>query len=431
MPRQVLAQVLVNGLPARAFGVVLEAVVAGQLHHARLGLVGGDRRLPDAGQLHEHGFDLAQLDAVTADLHLRVGPAEEDQPLRVGSHEVTAAVGPLPAQGLQRAETRGVLLGVQVARHPGAADNQLADLAPPDRLPAGGVDHGQTPSVQGQPDAHRLAAGQSRRAGHHGGLGRAVGVPHLPCLARPSLSASAPGHASPPRTSRRTPRRESAGHSDASVGTVETTETRRCASHVTSSGPVLTTDRGAGTRQAPWRQASHISSQEASKATDRPARTRSPGPSGSSRRNILASASTNAAALRWVTATPLGVPVVPEVKMIHASSPGTGRRAPAPTGRASRHDQFTTVADDGADASCGPHQFGTVVRVIHVDGHVGRPDRQDGEDGQVKLGSTGRDADTDPVARAYAHRGEPVTELAAPPAAGPGSPAPTGHRQSR
>ena len=43
-----------------------------------------------------------------------------------------------------------------------------------------------------------------------------------------------------------------------------------------------TSARGAGTRQAPCRQASHISSHEASNATDSPASTRSPGPSGSS-----------------------------------------------------------------------------------------------------------------------------------------------------
>ena len=85
---------------------------------------------------------------------------------------------------------------------------------------------------------------------------------------------------------------------------------------------------GAGTRQAPCRQASHISSQEASKATDRPASTRSRVPSGRSCRNSRASASTNAAALRCVTATPFGFPVEPEVKMIQASSFGPGSRGP-------------------------------------------------------------------------------------------------------
>ncbi len=97
--------------------------------------------------------------------------------------------------------------------------------------------------------------------------------------------------------------------------------------------PVRTSARGAATRQAPCRHASHISSQEASKATESPARTRSPGPIGSSGRNRRASASTKAAALRWVTATPFGLPVEPDVKMIHASSsrPG-GPWRPVPAG---------------------------------------------------------------------------------------------------
>ena len=41
------------------------------------------------------------------------------------------------------------------------------------------VDHRQIPAVQRQPDAHRALAVQPRRARHHRGLGRAVGVPHL------------------------------------------------------------------------------------------------------------------------------------------------------------------------------------------------------------------------------------------------------------
>ena len=95
-------------------------------------------------------------------------------------------------------------------------------------------------------------------------------------------------------------------------------------SHGPRSTPERTRERGAGTRQAPLRQASHISSQEASNATDRPASTRSSGPRGSACRNISASASTKAAALRLLTATPLGLPVEPEVKMIHASVSRSG-----------------------------------------------------------------------------------------------------------
>ncbi len=93
-------------------------------------------------------------------------------------------------------------------------------------------------------------------------------------------------------------------------------------SHGPTSIPLRTRARGAGTRQAPYRQASHISSQLASKATDSPAITRSPMPSGSACggcRNIRDSASTKAAAERCDTATPLGRPVEPDVKITHAS----------------------------------------------------------------------------------------------------------------
>ena len=123
-------------------------------------------------------------------------------------------------------------------------------------------------------------------------------------------------------------------HIWARVGTVEITVMWRSRSHGPRSSPDLTIERGAGTRQEPWAQASHISSQEASNATDSPANTRSPGPRGASCRKMRDSASTNAAALRCDTATPLGRPVVPDVKMIQQSSVSTGpRRRRASTSR--------------------------------------------------------------------------------------------------
>ncbi len=153
--------------------------------------------------------------------------------------------------------------------------------------------------------------------------------PYVFQTSRPSTasrSASSGGHASPPKISSRTSSSASTGHSAASVGTVETTVMRCSDSHGPRSTPLRTSERAAGTRQPPCRQASHISSQDASKATDRPASTRSDGPIGSSSaRNSCASASTNAAAAPCVTATPFGVPVEPEVKMIQASSAGPGR----------------------------------------------------------------------------------------------------------
>ena len=104
------------------------------------------------------------------------------------------------------------------------------------------------------------------------------------------------------------------------MGTVETAVICLSTIHWPRSGPERTILRGAGTRVAPWRHASHISSQDASNATESPAITRSPGPSGRRCRYMRASASTRAAAERWEIATPLGLPVDPEVKMIQASS---------------------------------------------------------------------------------------------------------------
>ena len=122
--------------------------------------MGGDGGQPDAGQLREHGLDLAELDAVTADLHLGVRPAEVDQAVRLGPDQVASVVGPLRAQRREWPEGDRVPLGIEVAGHSGPADHQLADLSPGDRLPAHGVSHGQPPPVKRQPDAHRLAGRQ-------------------------------------------------------------------------------------------------------------------------------------------------------------------------------------------------------------------------------------------------------------------------------
>src|SRR5689334_4003698 len=107
--------------------------------------------------------------------------------------------------------------------------------------------------------------------------------------------------------SSRTRSNDFVGHSDTRVGTVETTVTSLATSHGPTSTPLRTSDRGAGTRQAPCAHASHISSHDASKATDSPAMTRSDSFNGDCWRYIRDSASTNAAAERWETATPLGV----------------------------------------------------------------------------------------------------------------------------
>lgn len=156
-----------------------------------------------------------------------------------------------------------------------------------------------------------------------------------------SLSTCSCGQASPPKISRRTLSKASEGQKAARVGTVETTVMSCSMIQSPSMSPARTVSRSAATRVAPKRQASHISSQEASKATDRPAMTRSRGPSGASRRNMRDSASTQAAADRCLMATPFGLPVVPEVKMIQASSSSPGAAGVTPVGGSSR----MTVSD--------------------------------------------------------------------------------------
>ena len=66
-----------------------------------------------------------------------------------------------------------------------------------------------------------------------------------------SRSTSSGGHASPPKMSSRTLDNASGGHRAANVGTVDTAVIPRSTSHLPSSAPAFTSERGAGTRQAP------------------------------------------------------------------------------------------------------------------------------------------------------------------------------------
>ena len=170
--------------------------------------------------------------------------------------------------------------------------------------------------------------------------------------------------------------------------------------------PLRTSDRGAGTRQAPCRQASHISSHEASNATDSPASTRSPGPIGLSCRNICASASTNAAALRCVTATPLGVPVDPEVKMIQASSRVSGAPARQPReepGPRAMPASVTTATTSASPNTNSARSSGSSAST----GTYAAPGGQRREDRHVQREAAGRHPDADPVAATDATRGQP------------------------
>ena len=118
---------------------------------------------------------------------------------------------------------------------------------------------------------------------------------------------------------------------------------------------------------------------------------------GSSARNSRASASTNAAAAPWLTATPFGVPVEPEVKMIQASSPGPGRPG-VPTARVRRSDTASPSPSTAHDPRLGEHELGAFLGIVRVDRHVGGARREHAEDREVQLGRTGGDPDADAVA---------------------------------
>ena len=204
--------------------------------------------------------------------------------------------------------------------------------------------------------------------------------------------------------SRRTRSSDSVGQSETSVGTVETTVTSLATSHGPTSTPLRTRERGAGTRQPPCAQASHISSQEASNATESPAITRSVSPSGASWRNIRDSASTNAAADRCETATPFGVPVEPEVKMIQASSDGSGSSGRQRHSGAPAVGDHQVLADDGCDVGLAEHQPGPFVGVVGVDRDVRRAGHEDAHDRDVEVDRSGLDPHADPIATTHADR---------------------------
>ena len=132
----------------------------------------------DTGKCEQGAVDLAQLDPAPAQLDLVVLSAAEEQAFRVVDHEVAAAVGPLPAEGRHGGVLLGVLDRVEVASQTDPADDELT-RGPERHRYAVGVDDREIPAVQREADPDRPLLGESRPAGDDGGLGRAVGVPHL------------------------------------------------------------------------------------------------------------------------------------------------------------------------------------------------------------------------------------------------------------
>ena len=169
-----------------------------------------------------------------------------------------------------------------------------------------GVDDREVPAVQRQPDPHRVGAVEHGAAGHDRRLRRAVGVPDLAPLGlqprRELGRARLPAHDQEADLRQRVARPQGDQRGD-----------RRDDGDVVGDQPGPDVDAGAdqgarapapGTRRTP-RPATSPRSWRRTRPTGRP----SPGPGGRSGacwRYIRASASTNAAALRWVDRHALG-----------------------------------------------------------------------------------------------------------------------------
>ena len=140
------------------------------------------RSAADAGQVHQRGVDLAELDTAATDLHLVVGAPHEVEAVHLQPHQIAAAVGAAPQRQWARIRERGVLFRilfrVEVARQAYPADDELTDLAHGDRL-ALLVHDSEIPTGQRQADADRAFAIEPRRARDDRRLGGAVGIPDL------------------------------------------------------------------------------------------------------------------------------------------------------------------------------------------------------------------------------------------------------------
>ena len=160
--------------------------VADQNRCAAGGLAHRGSPAADAGEVHQSRVDLTEFDPASTDLHLIVGSALEVQAVGLKAHQITTAVGAVPAQGGHRRVLLGIFSGVEVARQTYPTDYQFADPAVFDG-DARVVDNGQIPAGQRAPDADRADAVEPSSTGHDGGLGRPVGVPHLATVRDQSL----------------------------------------------------------------------------------------------------------------------------------------------------------------------------------------------------------------------------------------------------
>ena len=358
------------------------------------------------GQRLQGGVHLTELDPASAELDLVVGAADEQQPLGVEPHQVAAAIRAGPAQRGHRRELLGITQRVQVAGQPDPADDQFTDLALGHPC-TGAVDHGQVPAVQRQPDPHRATAGQPGAAGHHGGLGRSVGVPHLAIthgeplteLGRAGLAAEdqQPHRRQLGRLPERGQRGDGGDHghllgdqprAEVHPGAHQRPRRRHQAGPVPPGQPHLLAgrvERHRQSRQHPVARAERRLLQE------------QPGLGVDERRcRPMADRDPLRGAGRARGEDDPGV-------VLRLRPPGDDRRSEA----AAPALQPAVRAEHGRDVRLPEHQVGPLLRVVQVDRHVRSAGRQHPEDAHVQLGASGLQPDADPVAGADPHRRQP------------------------
>ena len=155
--------------------------ISDQFGHAA-GILQPRRRLAHAGQRGEARLDLAQFDAVAADLDLRVDAAVvEEVAVRLAVNEIAGPVDP-PAHGVVDELLGGQVFAVAIAaRDTSAAHAQLALLAFADRLERI-IEHIGCHARHRAADRDRAARHDIAAQARHGAFGRAITVDHAATL---------------------------------------------------------------------------------------------------------------------------------------------------------------------------------------------------------------------------------------------------------
>ncbi len=173
-----LRETLVGGVVIETGLRVIEGDITDEHRLVRTRLLHRDSRVVHVRQGGDIRLHLTELDAAATDLHLVVDTTDEIEAVLLEADVIARPIRARPPDGRHGGVLLGVLHRVEVAGQADTADDELADLADGDRLLLG-VDDDEVPARQRQADAHRLAGVQLRRGGDDGGLGGAVGVPHL------------------------------------------------------------------------------------------------------------------------------------------------------------------------------------------------------------------------------------------------------------